>query len=189
VAAKRQSSTRWVGSRIWNDLRRIAAAVARSSFVINASVRFGARSRSSDVSDGFCFRPDPSVRGLAAARLLLLSRPLGPGYCNATIAITSGPSTRSLLLVRGGRDTDVTGIGVKRQCPPSAIEPLSTRSGPCGPSPSATYANRPLWPPLCEPRFRRNAGLMRYPAHDLLWVRARTKVFRVVGPAQRTQAP
>jgi hypothetical protein len=28
-------------------------------------------------------------------------------------------------------------------------------AGPCRTSPGATYANRPLWPPLCAPRLRR----------------------------------
>ena len=35
----------------------------------------------------------------------------------------------------------------------------SAPAGPCRTSPSATYANRPLWPPLCEPRLRRVPGL------------------------------
>jgi hypothetical protein len=43
----------------WNDLRRIAAAAARSSFLINASVPVGAGSQPTDVCARFCFRPNP----------------------------------------------------------------------------------------------------------------------------------
>ena len=48
-----------------NDLRRVAAAAARSSFLINASVPVGAGSQSTDVSARFCFRPNSSARAPA----------------------------------------------------------------------------------------------------------------------------
>ena len=49
-------------------------------------------------------RPDPSVRGLGSARLLSLSRPLGPGYRNATGALAGARRPGRL----DSRETDST---------------------------------------------------------------------------------
>ena len=45
------------------------------------------------IAAGCRYRPHPSVRGLGAARVLSLSRMLGPRYCNATFSITRMKST------------------------------------------------------------------------------------------------
>ena len=81
---------------------------------------------------GFCVRPDPSVRGLGAARVLSLSRMLGPRYCNATNAIASStawpptfwrPSTspRPAIVSRQRMSTNLpTGAGGRRSGRPDA---------------------------------------------------------------------
>jgi hypothetical protein len=63
--------------------------------------------------------------------------------------------TTPSLLVRSGHDFAVAALGVKQQSPPGGM-PQFTRAGrQVAALPTATYADRPLFSPLCEPRFRR----------------------------------
>jgi hypothetical protein len=65
---------------------------------------------------GSCLRPDPIVRGLDPARLLLLSRPRGPRCCNAT---QHSPVQRSAAPSLIGRHLDHAGSRRRTSAPPA----------------------------------------------------------------------